>query len=264
MRSLYNVSRNLDLDQAEGLSNFDRRLICVPEHCPKSCSARRSCRYRKYLEEANGRRVTIQICNHNFLLADATHRQEKWPRLLKNYQALVIDEAHKLPEAAAQMYGRRFSVQDGENLCRLLEKNRCTHTAQQLRERLTALQAAFFSDEGVDTVTTFCPDDKQKAALLSERTVLRQAVTIRTTKPLPAWLLHRLRESADILQLFIEQNRIIFCMFNTIQTENQPFAPTVVTCLPGWTKPCGVFGKRPSSPPAHCPLVGILHILCSV
>lgn len=95
MRSLYNVSRNLDLDQAEGLSNFDRRLICVPEHCPKSCSARRSCRYRKYLEEANGRRVTIQICNHNFLLADATHRQEKWPRLLKNYQALVIDEAHK-------------------------------------------------------------------------------------------------------------------------------------------------------------------------
>ena len=31
MRSLYNVSRNLDLDQAEGLSNFDRRLICVPE-----------------------------------------------------------------------------------------------------------------------------------------------------------------------------------------------------------------------------------------
>ena len=122
MRSLYNVSRNLDLDQAEGLSNFDRRLICVPEHCPKSCSARRSCRYRKYLEEANGRRVTIQICNHNFLLADATHRQEKWPRLLKNYQALVIDEAHKLPEAAAQMYGRRFSVQDGENLCRLLEK----------------------------------------------------------------------------------------------------------------------------------------------
>ena len=205
MRSLYNVSRNLDLDQAEGLSNFDRRLICVPEHCPKSCSARRSCRYRKYLEEANGRRVTIQICNHNFLLADATHRQEKWPRLLKNYQALVIDEAHKLPEAAAQMYGRRFSVQDGENLCRLLEKNRCTHTAQQLRERLTALQAAFFSDEGVDTVTTFCPDDKQKAALLSERTVLRQAVTIRTTKPLPAWLLHRLRESADILQLFIEQ-----------------------------------------------------------
>lgn len=123
MRSLYNVSRNLDLDQAEGLSNFDRRLICVPEHCPKSCSARRSCRYRKYLEEANGRRVTIQICNHNFLLADATHRQEKWPRLLKNYQALVIDEAHKLPEAAAQMYGRRFSVQDGENLCRLLEKS---------------------------------------------------------------------------------------------------------------------------------------------
>lgn len=206
MRSLYNVSRNLDLDQAEGLSNFDRRLICVPEHCPKSCSARRSCRYRKYLEEANGRRVTIQICNHNFLLADATHRQEKWPRLLKNYQALVIDEAHKLPEAAAQMYGRRFSVQDGENLCRLLEKSHCTHTAQQLRERLTALQAAFCADEIVNAAVAFCPSNVQNAALLSAQAAFRQAAVTRTAKPLPAWPLHRLRESADVLQLFIEQN----------------------------------------------------------
>ena len=206
MRSLYNVSRNLDLDQAEGLSNFDRRLICVPEHCPKSCSARRSCRYRKYLEEANGRRVTIQICNHNVLLADATHRQEKWPRLLKNYQALVIDEAHKLPEAAAQMYGRRFSVQDGENLCRLLEKSHCTHTAQQLRERLTALQAAFCADEIVNAAVAFCPSNVQNAALLSAQAAFRQAAVTRTAKPLPAWPLHRLRESADVLQLFIEQN----------------------------------------------------------
>ena len=237
MRSLYNVSRNLDLDQAEGLSNFDRRLICVPEHCPKSCSARRSCRYRKYLEEANGRRVTIQICNHNFLLADATHRQEKWPRLLKNYQALVIDEAHKLPEAAAQMYGRRFSVQDGENLCRLLEKSHCTHTAQQLRERLTALQAAFCADEIVNAAVAFCPSNVQNAALLSAQAAFRQAAVTRTAKPLPAWPLHRLRESADVLQLFIEQNSncILYIQYDS---DGKPtFAPTVVTCLPAGQSP---------------------------
>lgn len=56
---------------------------------------------------------------------------------------------------------------------------------------------------------------------------------------------------------FIEQNSNCILYIQYDSDGKQPFAPTVVTCLPGWTKPCGVFGKRPSSPPAHCPLVGI-------
>ena len=44
----------------------------------------------------------IQICNHNYLLADAAHRQQDRPLLLRSYQALVVDEAHKLPDAAAR------------------------------------------------------------------------------------------------------------------------------------------------------------------
>ena len=36
----------------------------------------------------------IQICNHNYLLANASHRLEERPLLLRQYQALVVDEAH--------------------------------------------------------------------------------------------------------------------------------------------------------------------------
>ena len=51
----------------------------------------------------------IQICNHNYLLADASHRLEDRPLLLRSYQALVVDEAHKLPDAARQMYTETLS-----------------------------------------------------------------------------------------------------------------------------------------------------------
>ena len=65
----------------------------------------------------------IQICNHNYLLADAAHRQQELRPLLKNYHVLVVDEAHKLPEAARQMYSRRricahFAACCRERICR--------------------------------------------------------------------------------------------------------------------------------------------------
>lgn len=39
----------------------------------------------------------IQICNHNYLLADGYHRLQDYRPLLKDYRALIVDEAHKLP-----------------------------------------------------------------------------------------------------------------------------------------------------------------------
>ena len=66
---------------------------------------RAKCRYLQYLRDAIDPRIQIQICNHNYLLADATHRLEERPRLLRPYQALVVDEAHKLPETARETVG---------------------------------------------------------------------------------------------------------------------------------------------------------------
>ena len=63
---------------------------------------RLDCRYQQYLRDSM--KPDIQICNHNYLLADASHRLEDRPLLLRSYQALVVDEAHKLPDAARQMY----------------------------------------------------------------------------------------------------------------------------------------------------------------
>lgn len=79
--------------------NHDRQRVCVPPVCPRNCS-RKNCRYRQYLKKARSGEFAVQICNHNYLLADAIHRLRGLPPLLNDFGILVVDEAHKLPEAA--------------------------------------------------------------------------------------------------------------------------------------------------------------------
>ena len=104
--SLHMAERTLDMDHIPELSRFDRNRICVPQSCPRDCVWHESCRFQQYLRDSM--KPDIQICNHNYLLADAAHRQQDRPLLLRSYQALVVDEAHKLPDAARQMYTESF------------------------------------------------------------------------------------------------------------------------------------------------------------
>ncbi|WP_333559560.1 hypothetical protein [Ruthenibacterium lactatiformans] len=109
LAALRSLMLHYDLDTVTGLSDFDRRQICVPKVCPKNCTRRDTCRYHVYLRQAQTGAVTFQICNHNYLLADAMHRQQGIHPLLKEYGILIVDEAHKLTDAACQMYGERLS-----------------------------------------------------------------------------------------------------------------------------------------------------------
>ena len=122
LEALLSLRTDHDLDAVTGLSGFDRRQVCVPKFCEKSCQQRSLCRYHQYLKEAKSAEISIQICNHNYLLADAAHRLQALHPLLNDYQALVIDEAHKLPDAARQMYGQSLSAEDFREICDLLAK----------------------------------------------------------------------------------------------------------------------------------------------
>ena len=99
--SLRMAENVLDLDHIPGLSRYDRCRICVPQSCPRDCFLRLDCRYQQYLRDS--RKPDIQICNHNYLLANASHRLEERPLLLRQYQALVVDEAHKLLERMTEI-----------------------------------------------------------------------------------------------------------------------------------------------------------------
>jgi ATP-dependent DNA helicase DinG len=129
--SLRMAENVLDLDHIPGLSRYDRCRICVPQSCPRDCFLRLDCRYQQYLRDSM--KPDIQICNHNYLLANASHRLEERPLLLRQYQALVVDEAHKLPDAARQMYTETLSAQDMDDLCSLLQQADFKGLSKRLR-----------------------------------------------------------------------------------------------------------------------------------
>jgi len=68
--SLHMAEQILDLDHIPNLSRFDRSRICVPQSCPRNCVLQEDCRYQQYLRDSM--KPDIQICNHNYLLANAT------------------------------------------------------------------------------------------------------------------------------------------------------------------------------------------------
>lgn len=143
LAALRSLMLHYDLDTVTGLSEFDRRQVCVPKECPKTCARKNSCRYQVYLRQAQSGPAMIQICNHNYLLADAEHRRQGFHPLLKGYGILVVDEAHKLWDAACQMYGEALSSQDFEEFTNLLEKEKCSQAVHTLREKSAHFAAAF-------------------------------------------------------------------------------------------------------------------------
>ncbi|MDL2293277.1 ATP-dependent DNA helicase [Ruminococcaceae bacterium OttesenSCG-928-D13] len=105
LHPLVSPSASCDLADAEGLTPFMKRKICVSGKCGDSCRHAASCRYLRYMQHANEPEVDFLICNHNYYLADVLHRNSGKRPLLPHYQLVIIDEAHKFLDAARQMYG---------------------------------------------------------------------------------------------------------------------------------------------------------------
>lgn len=196
----------LDLDLLPGISRHDRRLICVPERCSRSCILHSDCRYRQYLKDSNDASVTIQVCNHNYLLADAAHRQNGWKPLLKDYQALIIDEAHKLPETVRQMNTRRIRSSDLLHFEKILVTSHCTLGAQKLRGASRAFLTAFTPAENEsERAKSLCLTTEQSAALQHLNRVIEEILKLEN-KETPLVLRNKLHDIQELLPLFLRRD----------------------------------------------------------
>lgn len=212
--SLRMAENVLDLDHIPGLSRYDRCRICVPQSCPRDCFLRLDCRYQQYLRDSM--KPDIQICNHNYLLANASHRLEERPLLLRQYQALVVDEAHKLPDAARQMYTETLSAQDMDELCFLLQQAHFKNLSKRLRTAFLTLS--------ISCTPSFAMP-KRKISVPFSLTPFRQAALadcisllqyIGSQPDMPHYLQYRLAETESLLRLFFLDvpTRILYLEFS--------------------------------------------------
>lgn len=118
-----------DLDETQKLSSFDRERVCVPQFC--DCK-HPSCRYRQHLAECSQKRYLFQICNQNLWLADCMHRESGLRPILPDACTVIVDEAHKLPETAREMFGTTLSAGELRSMILRLKQDRYVLAADRL------------------------------------------------------------------------------------------------------------------------------------
>ncbi len=131
IETLLSLREHLDMDSVPHLSSYDRDRVCVPQVC--DCS-QEDCRYRAFLEDCGNGEFAFQICNHNLLLADAIHQSTGRSPILPDACAVVIDETHKLPDAARQMFGTTLEARDINGLIQNLRREKFLLAAESLAE----------------------------------------------------------------------------------------------------------------------------------
>lgn len=205
--ALLSLRKHYDMDTVKDLSGFDRRLVCVPKFCPRECPGRQMCRYQRYLEESKKQDVFLQICNHNYLLADAFHRREEYKPLLADYRALVVDEAHKLPEAARQMFGKNLCMDDIREIAYYLEREHQNVEARTLKAGMYSIfmiiMESHISSHGIKEnfqLTGECEFCLWEGIQMIER-MMEQLKGV-----VPKWVLNRLQEAKEVLECFLQKN----------------------------------------------------------
>jgi ATP-dependent DNA helicase DinG len=147
------VTRHGDIAELAGVGEQDpvwpwvtsTRENCLGAECPRFDA----CFVLEARREAQA--ADIVVVNHHLLLADLVLKEEGFGELLPGADAIVIDEAHQLPEVAAQFLGYSVStrqmsalVRDAEGELALVQQmgGGVEAALAGLTARLTALAAS--------------------------------------------------------------------------------------------------------------------------
>ena len=195
--ALLSLRDGLDMDGVSHLSSFDRAHVCVPQVC--DCG-REDCRYRAFLEDCDSGELSFQICNHNLLLADAIHRGTGRDPILPDACAVIIDEAHKLPDAARQMFGTILEAREIHSLIRSLHREKFVLAAESLAELsaplLRLMEQPFDTEKAFQSFSRFLIAPTRNLHIISKQL---HSLLSKTTR-------QQLRKLSSTMELFTREN----------------------------------------------------------
>ncbi|MEX1994186.1 MAG: ATP-dependent DNA helicase [Steroidobacteraceae bacterium] len=135
-----------DLSEVKSLRDNDpawaavtsTRENCLGNECPEFAR----CHVVAARREAQA--ADIVVVNHHLLLADLALKDEGFAELLPGAEAVILDEAHQVPEIAAQFFGRSLTARQLSAFARdtQAELGRAGLAQSVARERLAGIEAA--------------------------------------------------------------------------------------------------------------------------
>ncbi|ABM61318.1 ATP-dependent DNA helicase [Halorhodospira halophila] len=107
-----------DLAEApEGVEGVAERITSTPERClGQGCPAYDECFF--YEARRRAHEADVLVVNHHLLLADWAVKDAGYGAVLPEAQAVVLDEAHLLPDTAARFFGHSVSARALRDLVR--------------------------------------------------------------------------------------------------------------------------------------------------
>jgi ATP-dependent DNA helicase DinG len=85
---------------------------CLGQECPQFSNC------HVFNARRNAQAADIVVVNHHLLLADLALKEEGFGDLLPGAEAVILDEAHQVPDIAAQFFGVVWSVRKAQLLLR--------------------------------------------------------------------------------------------------------------------------------------------------
>jgi len=118
IRRWAHITRSGDLSEVVGLKDGDpvwaevtsTRENCLGQHCPQLSRCHVGAARRAALE------ADLVIVNHHLLLADLALKEDGFGDLLGTADAVILDEAHQIPDLATQLFGAEVGSRRIESL----------------------------------------------------------------------------------------------------------------------------------------------------
>ncbi len=186
------------------------RITSTAENClGQECPAFNDCfvlKARRRAQEAD-----VVVVNHHLLLADMVLKEEGFGEILPGADAIIIDEAHQLPELASQYFGSRVSSRQLMNVARdaVAEAQLVAAEPVELAERANQLEQALTDFLHACDVAGFADRRGAWVELLRDRAVSAALENVSAT-------LHAL---AEMLEGFADRSRgLESCAERAMQT----------------------------------------------
>ena len=214
-----------------------QKVACNSETCVK-----KDCQYANHCFMYNARQrlkdAHIIVTNHHFLLSDAQLRNED-AGLLPEYSALIIDEAHKIMDAASSCLSISITLADMEAIAQSAQKWATLLSAQgqmqleELGQQCLDQAKIMFEDDlsgllgrqdMVDFKTTVFDGDPLKntleaIALTIEEDVQRMGDEELLEEATIKWLLQRCRRLANDLAFYFQRCRSVCLLVRALKSS---------------------------------------------
>jgi len=109
---------------------------CLGQHCPKYADCH-VVKARRRAQEAD-----LVVVNHHLLLADLAMKESGFVEFLPDAEAVIIDEAHQLPDLAVQFFGVVLGSRELQRVVEEAQAATLPYSDPELQRRLTRLDTA--------------------------------------------------------------------------------------------------------------------------